>query len=125
VTTPALIVGALLGTGLRLTIDAALPHAPGGWPWSTLVINLLGSFALGWITSRVWPIAPPWLRVGLGPGLLGTFTTFSALAVAALELTRSGLGLLALAYLALSVLGGLGAALLGLRLGAPRGEVGA
>ncbi|HEY4224361.1 MAG TPA: CrcB family protein [Pseudolysinimonas sp.] len=113
----AVVVGGLLGTGLRLTLDTLLPHSDSAFPWSTLIINLVGAFVLGILVARVWPTAPAWLKAGLGPGLIGTFTTFSALVVSLLTLTRAGMPLTALLYLLVSVVGGLLAAALGLRLG--------
>jgi CrcB protein len=113
----ALLLGGVLGTGLRITLDAVILHSDAEFPWSTLLINLVGSFVLAFMVARVWPTAPAWLRAGLGTGLLGSFTTFSALIVSLLTLTEAGMPLLALVYLLVSLLGGLGAALLGLRLG--------
>jgi CrcB protein len=63
---------------------------------------------------------PVWARAGLGAGLLGSFTTFSAVAVSLVSLTTAGFGMLALAYLAANLLLGLTAAVLGLRLATPR-----
>jgi CrcB protein len=116
----AVLVGGVVGTGVRLAIDTVLPHGGAVFPTGTFVINLAGSFLLGMLVSRVWPVAPEWLRVGLGPGLLGSFTTFSALAVSAVDLTASGMPASAAVYVAASVVGGIAAAALGLRLGAPR-----
>lgn len=113
----AVLVGGLAGTALRLGIDAALPHGPGEFPLSTLLINVAGSLVLGLLVARVWPTAPEWLRFGLGTGLLGSFTTFSAVIVSLLSL--AGNPLLAAGYLVASLVGGLGAAALGLRLGRP------
>lgn len=113
----AVLLGGVVGTGLRLSLDALLPNGDTVFPWATFVINLVGSLALGFLVARVWPSAAPWLRGGLGTGLLGSFTTFSALIVSLLTLTQAGMPLLALVYLLLSLLGGLGLALLGLRLG--------
>ena len=108
----AVIVGAAIGMALRLGVDSLVFS-----PISTLVINLLGSFLLGVLVARVWPVASPAVRAGLGPGLLGTFTTFSAVAVALVGLTVNGEWMLALAYLAATVIGGLIAAWLGLMTG--------
>ena len=113
----AVVIGGVIGTALRLAVDAALPHDPGQFPLSTLIINTAGAFALAVLVARAWPTAPSWLRAGLGAGLLGSFTTFSAVAVAVIPLTTAGLGMLALAYIALTLVLGLGAALLGLVLG--------
>lgn len=113
----AVLVGGLVGTALRLAIDAALPHADDAFPLSTLIINAVGAFLLGALVARLWPVTPSWLRVGLGPGLLGSFTTFSAVAVGLVSLTASGNGMTALAYLGLTLVLGLGGAALGLGLG--------
>ena len=57
------------------------------------------------------------MKAGLGPGLLGSFTTFSAVAVSLVSLTATASGMTALAYLGLTLVFGLGAAWLGLSLG--------
>jgi CrcB protein len=113
----AVLLGGVVGTAARLGIDLAFPHDDAGFPFATLVINVLGSFALGALVGLLWPIAPEWLRAGLGAGLLGSFTTFSAVALSVVTLTAAGSGLLAFGYVAVSVIGGLVAALIGLRLG--------
>jgi CrcB protein len=115
----AVLAGGVVGTGLRLAVDVLLPHGGAAFPIGTFLVNVVGSFALGVLVARLWPVAPVWLRVGLGPGLLGSFTTFSALAVSAVELTSAGVGAEAVVYVAASVVGGVAAAALGIRLGAP------
>jgi fluoride exporter len=104
---------------LRLSIDFALPHADNTFPLSTRIINVVGAFALGALVSRFWSTAPGWLKAGLGPGLLGSFTTFSAFAVSLISLSAAGEWMPALAYLALTLVLGFGAAGLGLALGKP------
>jgi CrcB protein len=112
----AVVLGGILGTGLRLAISQLV--APGSaFPWATLLINVVGSFALGFLVARVWPTAPGWLRAGLGTGVLGSFTTFSAVIVSLLTLTAAGMTPLAVVYLVASLLLGFAAALLGVRLG--------
>ena len=113
----AVLLGGVIGTGLRLTLDTVIHHDDAQFPWSTLVINIVGSFMLALLVARVWPTAPAWVRAGLGTGVLGSFTTFSALVVSLLTLAQAGMPLLALLYLLVSLAGGLAAALLGLRLG--------
>ncbi|CAN5301496.1 fluoride efflux transporter CrcB [soil metagenome] len=115
----AVLVGGVVGTGLRLAIDTAVPHTDSSFPLSTLVINTAGAFALATLVARLWPTAPSWLKAGLGAGLLGSFTTFSAFAVSLVSLTQAGAGMPALGYLALTLVLGLGAAWLGLALGRP------
>ncbi len=107
--------GGALGTLLRCTglaLAAAGTLAP---PWVTLAENVLGAFLLGWVTGAVIRRRPEarTLHLFLGPGLLGSFTTFSALAVDAVVL-GPGMGA---GYLLLSVGGGLAAAGAGLALG--------
>jgi CrcB protein len=116
----AVLVGGAVGTALRLGIDTLIPHGDADFPMSTLAINTLGAFVLGFLVARVWLGATTWLRAGLGAGLLGSFTTFSALAVSLVSLTAAGFGMLALAYLVATLVLGLAAAALGLRLGSPR-----
>jgi CrcB protein len=115
----AVLVGGVVGTGLRLAIDTAVPHTDGTFPLSTLVINSVGAFLLGALVARLWGSAPSWLKAGLGAGLLGSFTTFSAFAVSLVSLTSAGDWTTALGYLGLTLVLGLGAAWLGLALGRP------
>lgn len=115
----AVFVGGIVGSGLRLMVDLLLPHGGATFPIGTFLVNLAGSFALGALVAEFWPISPAWLRAGLGPGLLGSFTTFSALAVSAVDLTSAGAGVSAVVYVTASVVGGIAAAALGIRLGAP------
>ncbi|MCW4385507.1 CrcB family protein [Salinibacterium sp. SYSU T00001] len=114
----AVAVGGMLGTGLRLGIDLVLPLAD--FPVSTLLVNSVGSFALAFLVAQHWGSLKPWARAGLGPGLLGSFTTFSAVAVSLVDMGTTGEWMLAAAYLAATLLLGLGAAAVGLRMGAPR-----
>lgn len=111
----AVFVGGLVGTGIRFALDATLPR-PDGFPLSTLIINIVGALVLGMLVARVWPTAPAWLRAGLGTGVLGSFTTFSAFAVGLAQLP---LGLSAL-YAVLTLVLGFAAAFAGLALGSRR-----
>jgi fluoride exporter len=115
----AVAVGGLIGTGLRLTCDLAFPHADGELPVETLIVNLVGAFALGWLVGGLWtrPTVPAWLKAGLGPGLIGSFTTLSAVMASLIVLTREGETWLAALYLVVSVAGGLLLAAGGLKLG--------
>jgi CrcB protein len=113
----AVFVGGIIGTGLRLEIDSLIPHSDSQFPLSTLIINIVGSFALAILVSRLWPLVPEWVRAGLGPGLLGGFTTFSAVMVSMVTLAASSDILLALGYAALTLVLGFGAAAGGIALG--------
>jgi fluoride exporter len=115
----AVAVGGLIGTGLRLACDFAFPHADGELPVETLLVNLAGAFALGWLVGGLWtrPTTPMWLKAGLGSGVLGSFTTLSAVMASLLVLTREGEAGLAGLYLGVSVVGGIALAAAGLRIG--------
>jgi CrcB protein len=115
----AVAIGGLVGTGLRLACDLAFPHADGELPVETLVVNLVGAFALGWLVGGFWtrPTTPMWLKAGLGSGLIGSFTTLSAVMASLLALARGGEPWLGALYLLVSVAGGLGLAAAGLRIG--------
>jgi CrcB protein len=109
-----------LGTGLRLLLDGAIPHTDGQFPLSTFLINIAGSFVLGVLVSGLWlRNVPSIVKAGVGPGLLGSFTTFSALVLAEVLLTSANpLGFFTAAlYLVLSLVLGLGFALAGIVLG--------
>lgn len=115
----AVAAGGLLGTELRYALVLLFPEAEGSVPWTTLGINVAGSFVLGTLTT-IWIARPHtafWLRAAIGPGVLGSFTTFSALALSVDRLAREGLHGVWLAYLCLSVVLGLGAAAAGWRVG--------
>ena len=91
-------LGATLGTLLRVVIEGAFPFAPGSWPWSTFVINIVGSFLLGSLVEALARRGEDVgrrraLRLGLGTGVLGGFTTYSTfvMEVVALE-GLSGMG---------------------------------
>ena len=58
-----------------------------GFPLATLVVNLLGSFLLGFVaTVAVTRVAPADLRLIVGLGFLGAFTTFSTFELDCLRL---------------------------------------
>lgn len=115
----AVAAGGLAGTELRYGLGVLFPEATGAVPWTTLAINVAGSFVLGMLTT-IWIARPHtafWLRAAIGPGLLGSFTTFSAVVASVDQLAGAGLHAVWLFYLALSVLLGLGAAAAGWRAG--------
>ncbi len=86
----AVAIGAAIGTAARYGLDLLLPHELDAVPWSTIVVNTLGSFVLGVLAAGAWSVVPPWLRAGLGAGLLGSFTTFSTLMIVAVATAQGG-----------------------------------
>ena len=109
-------LGGALGALARWAIADALPHSPGAWPWSTLLVNLVGCLALGALLAVLLARYPhsPWLRPFLAVGVLGGFTTYSTFAMDVVRLTGSGHPVLAVAYVLASVLGGACAVVAGL-----------
>lgn len=109
-------LGGALGALARWAIAEALPHSPGAWPWSTLLVNLVGCLALGGLLAVLLARYPhsPWLRPFLAVGVLGGFTTFSAFSLETVMMIQRGQGMLAIGYVLASVLGALGALALGL-----------
>ena len=115
-------VGGVLGSLARWGIDLAFgEREPGHWPWATLVVNVVGCLLIGVLASRLptqdgaW-----WPRPLLITGVLGGFTTFSAYAVETGLLIDEGAPLAAAAYLAITVIAGLLAVLIGQRLAVRR-----
>ena len=90
------------------------------FPWATLTVNVTGSFLLGLLMGLGdegrWLI-PPTVRLFLGIGFLGAFTTFSTFSYETVEAIRLGAGRLALANVALSLLTTLPACWVGLMVG--------
>jgi fluoride exporter len=113
-------LGGALGTLLRLQLDVVIPHRDDQFPLSTLLINVVGSLVLSILVSRLWPVVPGWVRAGLGPGLVGGFTTFSAVMVSMVTLAASSQVPLALGYLVITLVLGFGAAALGFWIGRRR-----
>lgn len=109
------LLGGSVGTAARLAVGLGLPDA-GGFPTATLVVNVLGSLAIGILAARIPQTTDA--RVLLGTGVLGGFTTYSAFMTGTLALWVDA-PLLAVAYAVGSLVLGLAAAALGLRLGRP------
>lgn len=104
----AVIAGGAVGTGLRAVVAAVVPLDT--FPAATLLVNLLGAYLLGHLAGSM-PDAPPRVRAFLGVGVLGSFTTFSAIAVDVVALGHRPV-LLAVYALA-TLVGGLALARLG------------
>jgi len=117
--------GGATGTLARWALTEAVGSTAGGWPPAPFVANVLGSFLLGALLEgllRRGPEGPRGRRVrlGLGTGVLGGFTTFSSLALEMERLMSDGQVATGLVYGAASVVLGLVACLLGVALAARR-----
>jgi CrcB protein len=115
-----ILAGGTLGTGARAWLETAFPAKAGQWPWTTFWINVSGALLLGVLLALLAESGPDvgWrraLRLGVGTGVLGGYTTYSTFAVETLQLLRSGAWLAGLGYAVASVLLGLAAAYTGAR----------
>lgn len=86
----ALIVAGGLGAGARYLLDGAVMKGRReAFPLGILLVNIIGSFALGIVTGLGATIAPAWVAI-VGVGLLGGFTTFSTVSAESVLLGRRG-----------------------------------
>ena len=119
----AIAVGGALGTLARFGLAEALPSPGADWHWATLIANVIGAAALGVILVRLPnpTSGPSRLRAFLATGVCGGLTTFSTMQRELLTMIDGGHGALALSYAAVSVVAGLLAVLVAVRL-SNRGE---
>jgi CrcB protein len=114
-TLAAVFVGGALGTVARYLLEAHHQVGSGSFPWATLLANLTGSLAIGFLVPLTEHVAAraPLLRPLALIGFLGGWTTYSTLAVEATLLGKNGDVATCLAYLVATVGGGLALVVLG------------
>lgn len=105
-------VGGAIGAGGRWIVGwavdtAAGPHAAGTWPWATLIVNLVGCLLIGLAARSVERDTTAWAF--MVTGVLGGFTTFSALAVELNDMADADRMPLAIAYGAVTLVAGVAA----------------
>ncbi len=110
------MLGGSVGTAARAWLDATFPPAAGQWPWAIFWINIGGAFLLGALLELLTGTGPDrgWrrgVRLGLGTGVLGGFTTYSTFANQTFQLLRTGHGLIGVGYGVGTVVAGLAAAI--------------
>ncbi len=108
--------GGFVGANARYAVGLLVAATWGtGFPWGTLLINVSGSFALGLFVTFILRrlSGAPALRAFVATGFLGAFTTFSTFSYEAVQLLLVGSTLPAVAYVAGSLILGLGAAAVG------------
>jgi len=116
--------GGAVGAMARIALLQLWPVGS-GLPWPTLLINIAGAFVLGLVAAATVSDAPleAWRLPLIGTGFCGAFTTFSGMCLESLDLFDAGHSGVAVAYLSLSLVLGLGAAIAGVRLGSqPEGS---
>ncbi|MBA2876235.1 fluoride efflux transporter CrcB [Thermaerobacillus caldiproteolyticus] len=110
-------IGGFFGAVLRYCMGQWIP-VHNGFPLPTLIINLLGCLFLGWfftITLQKIKISPT-LRLCIGTGFTGSFTTFSTFSVETVILIKNNQIEMAILYVLLSVVGGIALAFSGIGL---------
>ncbi|MFF3954128.1 fluoride efflux transporter CrcB [Streptomyces sp. NPDC001890] len=104
-------LGGAIGASARYGAALIWPTAPGGFPWTTLVVNAVGCAVIGVfmvVISEAWT-AHRLVRPFFGTGVLGGFTTFSTYAVDIQRLLDGGRLRAGLGYLGLTLFAALAA----------------
>lgn len=113
-------IGGFLGSIARYLLGGLILHhtAQERFPWSTFAVNVLGCMVIGVLAGLAdrQGLFGPGTRLFLFTGVLGGFTTFSAFGLEAMVLVRRGELLVASLYACASVIVGITAVWLGLRL---------
>lgn len=111
------IMGAgALGSGARYLVGLwAFERFGAGFPFGTLIVNVTGCFALGFVahlaTASAWS---PELRAAIVIGFLGGFTTYSSFNQETLAMLSTGSAGAAVMNIAITLAAGLAAGWLGL-----------
>ncbi|MGD1903698.1 MAG: fluoride efflux transporter CrcB [Geitlerinemataceae cyanobacterium] len=110
----AIALGAIGGSLARYYVSQAIASWSAAWgagfPYGTAIVNVSGAIAMGvlaTLAARHFPSISPEVKLIIGTGFLGSYTTFSTYALESVSLWSSGRGGLALVYW-------LGSAVLGL-----------
>jgi CrcB protein len=101
-------IGSGIGGVARFWVGVAVARFAGeAFPWGTLLINVVGSFVIGYFATLTAPdgLRPTGIeaRLFVMVGLCGGFTTFSAFSLQTIDLLRNGATGRALAYIVASV----------------------
>jgi fluoride exporter len=103
----AIALGAVGGSLARYYLSQAIGLWGNAFPYGTILVNFSGSIGLGMLASFSTRGLSPELRLAIGTGFLGSYTTFSTYALESMTLWWTGRGWTALVYW-------LGSAVLGL-----------
>lgn len=110
--------GAIGAVGRYLVVSLAGTVFGLGFPYGTIIVNVVGSFMLGVLVEAgalVWSPSPE-LRAMLVVGVLGAFTTFSTFSLDVVVLFERKAYVPAAIYLAVSVVASIAALVVAMRL---------
>ncbi|MGJ9457530.1 fluoride efflux transporter FluC [Oceanobacillus sp. CF4.6] len=115
-------IGGMLGASSRYGVSL-LSDTNDGFPFSTLLVNLMGCFMLTYLLNHtiIKQRLSPHLFTALTTGVIGSFTTFSALAVEFVQLLGSHV-VAAISYVVITFVGGLVFSYLGYQLSTNTGK---
>ncbi|SFM31620.1 fluoride efflux transporter CrcB [Shimia aestuarii] len=107
-------LGGAMGASLRYLVGLGVVRLVGhGFPMAIITVNILGSFLMGMFVVAAAYRGLTHLSPLVMTGLLGGFTTFSAFSLEAVNLFERGQVGAAVSYVLISVLGSIGALVLG------------
>jgi CrcB protein len=104
----AIFFGGAAGGLLRVWLGQTFTTTATEWPWAIFAINISGSFALGYLATRLQERLPlsTYRRPLLGTGFCGAYTTFSTMQVEILAMIEHHRYELAATYAAVSIAAG-------------------
>lgn len=104
----AIFAGGAVGSVARAWVGVHLNGTLGHWPWGTFGVNVVAAFLLGYFSTRLLERLPVsnFQRPFLGTGVCGGLSTFSTMQVEVVRLFQSGNWVIAVSYVAASVVAG-------------------
>ena len=109
----AIAAGGAAGTLARFGISAWMAPVTIRFPFATLLINVVGSFLIGWLSGEWSPVKDITMRAALTIGFCGGFTTFSTFSIETVRMVHGGDVRRAATYVLASVVLSVSAAALG------------
>jgi len=109
-------VGSAVGGGARYLLSGWIPKVLGSaFPYGTFAVNVIGSFLIAVVmyAGVEKALIPPTVRLALAVGVLGGFTTYSTFSYETMKSLQDGAWGIAVVNVLVTVLGCLGACLLG------------